>query len=365
VDDLPGRPPDAELVATARAGGGRDAFARLVRRHWPAAVALAARVLGSPDLATDAAQEGAIAALVSLDRLREPDRFGAWYCGITLNVARRWARQLRAERPAAAPDRASDQPGPAEQAELAELAAAVRAAVAQLPDGQRRAVFLFYLRGLTHREVAAELAISVGAVKARLHQARASLTPALTPLITTPEENVMMTTAGSQAWAEVAVTEIRRSDDDDPLRRKHVMVLAEPAGPGRLPIWIGPAEAYSLALSLESQEAPRPLTYQFAAGLLAAATASVSEVRITRLTGQIFYAVVVVDGPGGRQEVDARPSDAVNLALVTGARILADPALLADPRVTAEPRWQELRPSTAELAAEAQQRMSAMGQSPP
>jgi bifunctional DNase/RNase len=205
----------------------------------------------------------------------------------------------------------------------------------------------------------------VGAVKARLHQARASLTPALTPLITTPEENVMMTTAGSQAWAEVAVTEIRRSDDDDPLRRKHVMVLAEPAGPGRLPIWIGPAEAYSLALSLESQEAPRPLTYQFAAGLLAAATASVSEVRITRLTGQIFYAVVVVEGAGGRQEVDARPSDAVNLALVTGARILADPALLADPRVTAEPRWQELRPSTAELAAEAQQRMSAMGQSPP
>jgi DNA-directed RNA polymerase specialized sigma24 family protein len=95
VDDLPGRPPDAELVAAALAGGGRDAFAGLVRRHWPAAVALAHRVLGSPDLATDAAQEAAIAALVSLDRLREPDRFGAWYCGITLNVARRWARQQR------------------------------------------------------------------------------------------------------------------------------------------------------------------------------------------------------------------------------------------------------------------------------
>jgi RNA polymerase sigma factor (sigma-70 family) len=364
VDDLPGRTPDAELVAAARADRGRDAFAGLVSRHWPAAVALAARVLGSPDLAADAAQEAAIAALVSLDRLREPGRFGAWYCGITLNVARRWARQLRAERPGPPPERASDQPGPAEQAELADLAAAVRAAVAQLPDGQRRAVFLFYLQGLTHREVAAELAISVGAVKARLHQARASLTPALTPLITTPEENVMMTTAGGQAWAEVAVTEIRRSDGGDPLRRQHVMVLAEPAGPGRLPIWIGPAEAYALALSLESQEAPRPLTYQLAARLLDAATAAVSEVRITRLAGQIFYAVVVVDGPAGRQEVDARPSDAVNLALVTGARILADPALLADPLLTAEPQWQEFRPSTAELAAEAQQRLREVTQSP-
>jgi len=64
-----------------------------------------------------------------------------------------------------------------------------------------------------------------------------------------------------------------------------------------------------------------------------------------------------VAGRGGRQEVDARPSDAVNLALVTGARILADPALLADPRLTADPQWQEFRPSTAELAAEAQQRI--------
>ena len=344
-------------MAAVRAGGGRDAFAGLVSRHWPTAVALATRVLGSPDLATDAAQEAAVAALVSLDRLRDPDRFGAWYCGITLNVARRWARQLRAERAMPPQDLASDQPGPDEQAELADLAAAVRAAIAQLPDGQRRAVFLFYLQGLTHREVAAELAISVGAVKARLHQARASLTPALTPLTSNPEENVMMTTAGGQAWSEVAVTEIRRSDGDDPDSRKHVMVLAEPAGPGRLPIWIGPAEAYALALSLESQEAPRPLTYQLAARLLAAATAAISEVRITRLTGPSCYAVVVVDGPGGRQEVDARPSDAVNLALVTGARILADPALLADPRLTADPQWQEFRPSTAELAAEAQQRI--------
>ncbi len=266
--------------------------------------------------------------------------------------------------PDRASDRSSDQPGPAEQAELAELAATVRAAVAQLPDGQRRAVFLFYLQGLTHREVAAELAISVGAVKARLHQARASLAPALTPLITDQEENVMMTTTGGQAWAEVAVTEIRRSDGADPLSRKHVMVLAEPAGPGCLPIWIGPAAAYALALSLESQEAPRPLTYQLAARLLDAATAAVSEVRITRLTGQIFYAIVVVDGPGGRQEVDARPSDAVNLALVTGARILADPALLADPRLAAEPQWQEFRPSTAELATEAQQRIREASQDP-
>ena len=99
MDDNPaGLLPDAQLVEAAL-GGDKDAFATLVTRHWPTAVALAARVLGTADLARDAAQEAAVAALVGLDRLRAPGRFGAWFCGITLNVARGWVRQLRAELP--------------------------------------------------------------------------------------------------------------------------------------------------------------------------------------------------------------------------------------------------------------------------
>jgi RNA polymerase sigma factor (sigma-70 family) len=359
---------DARLVEAAL-GGDKDAFAALVTRHWATAVALAARVLGTPDLARDAAQEAAVAALLGLDRLRAPARFGAWFCGITLNVARRWARQLRAERPAVlgdrAPDPASHEPGPDEHAELAELAATVRAAVAQLADGQRDAVLLFYLQGLTHREVAAELAISVGAVKARLHQARAALTPALVPLASGPaptsravpvtrnKEHVMTTTAGAPAWAEVSVTDIRTSDDSNPLNRTHVMVLAERDGPRRLPIWVGPVEATVLALSLQAVEMPRPMTYQMAASLLEASGSRVSEVRITRLAGEVFYAVVVVDGPAGQREIDARPSDAVNLALVTGATILADGALLDDPRTGRRDEWHDLPSGTAALAAEA------------
>lgn len=348
---------DADLVRAALRGE-KDRFAELVTRHWATAVALAARLLGSADLARDAAQEAAIAAMVGLDRLRTPDRFGAWFCGITLNVARRWLRQLRAEVPAVPVDRASDDPGPDERAEIAELAAAVRAAVAELADGQRQAVLLFYLQGLSHREVAAELAISVGAVKARLHQARAALIPSLTPLITIPKESAMTATAGSPIWVDVSVAEIRRSDADDPTRRVHVMVLEERGGPRRLPIWVGPAEATALALSLESQETPRPLTYHMAARLLDTAGSRVTEVRITRLTEAVFYALVVADGPYGLREVDARPSDAINLAMVTDAAILADSTLLDDPHAADRLEWQEYPTGTAELAAEAQQHMT-------
>jgi DNA-directed RNA polymerase specialized sigma24 family protein len=93
--------PDADLVGAAL-GGTREALAELVGRHWDTAVFLAARVLGSAELARDAAQEAAIAAMTDLGRLRSPDRFGAWFCGIALNVARRWRRQLRLEVPGAA-----------------------------------------------------------------------------------------------------------------------------------------------------------------------------------------------------------------------------------------------------------------------
>jgi RNA polymerase sigma factor (sigma-70 family) len=301
---------DAELVH-ASLRGERQAFAVLVSRHWSAAVALAVRVLGSADLGWDAAQEATIADMDGLDQLRSADRFGAWFYGITLNVARRWRRQARAELPACSPDLVSGEPGPAELAELADLAATIRSAVTQLADGQREAVLLFYLQGLTHREVAAELGISVGAVKARLHQARRALTPALATLVTPPEETTMTVPTPSSAWADLFVAEVRRSAADDPALQAHVMVLAERNGSRRLPIWVGPAEAIAVALSLESQESPRPLTYQMAGRLLQASGARASEVRITRLTNEVFYASIILDGPAGRQEVDAKPSDAL------------------------------------------------------
>jgi RNA polymerase sigma factor (sigma-70 family) len=131
----------------------------------PGPLRLAARI----QRARDAAQEATVAAMTNLDRLRSPERFGAWFCGIALNVARRWLRQLRLESLGLREERASESPGPAEMAEIAEIAARVRGAIAALPDGQRDAVLLFYLQGLNHREVAAELGISIGAVKSRLH----------------------------------------------------------------------------------------------------------------------------------------------------------------------------------------------------
>jgi RNA polymerase sigma-70 factor (ECF subfamily) len=143
---------DAELVRRSLPGA-EEPFAELVTRHWETAVALAARVLGSGELAQDAAQEATVGALTGLHRLRSPERFGAWFCGIALNVSRRWLHQLRSETPGLQTgDLPSDSPGPAEIAEIADLASRVRDAIAALPSGQRDAVLLFTCRaGVTVR----------------------------------------------------------------------------------------------------------------------------------------------------------------------------------------------------------------------
>jgi RNA polymerase sigma factor (sigma-70 family) len=294
--------------------------------------------------------------MTDLARLRSPDRFGAWFCGIALNVSRRWVRQLRYEVPGTNLELASAGPGPDEAAETADIVARVRVAIAGLADGQRDAIWLFYLQGLSHREVAAELGISAGAVKARLHQARAALKLALVG-IADQQKGTPMAATNEIHWPEVIVAEIRRGQGEDTWQRKHVMILQERDGDRSLPIWIGPAEAEAMALILESVESPRPFSAKLAVSLMEAAGARIEDVRITRLMDGVFYATVRVDGPGGLHEVDARPSDAVNLALAGGRSIRIDAALfeLEPPGKYAE-ELATFPLATAEIAAEIRQR---------
>src|SRR5436190_11701465 len=279
---------DAELVLRAR-GGDRDAFAALVGRHHATLVRCCRRLAG-PDLALDAAQDAVVTALLSLDRLRRPESFGAWLVGIGLNAC---AAALRGSDPLTPPrDQGGTDPltpGPAEIAEERELAARVRAAIAELPAGQREAVTLYYLAGLTQAEAAAHLGIPPGAVKTRLHKARASLRTRLEPL---RRERAMQ--------VQMQVTDVRRAGD------KHILMLA---GDGRqLKIWVGQPEAAAIAVLIEDVEFPRPMTHQLTASLLQAAGTSVRQVRISRLAEKTFYAeVVLADG----SQIDARPSDAI------------------------------------------------------
>jgi RNA polymerase sigma factor (sigma-70 family) len=287
---------DAELVTAAR-GGDRDAFAALVERHHAALLRACGR-------SADAAQGAVLQALRGLDGLRDDAAFGPWLCGIGRNLARHERRAAAAVPLADLPERAAPPPEPRD--------GAVLAAVAALPPGQREAVALFYLADLSHAQIAARLGISVGAVKTRLHKARAALQARLADLRREP--------SAMSTGVPMHVADVR-----DPGGDTHVVFLEEDDGARRLPIWIAAGEAAALAMRLHDVDGPRPGTYRFAAELLAAAGAALREVRIVRLADNIFYAEAVL---GDGVAVDARPSDALNLALLTGAPVLVEPAVL-------------------------------------
>jgi len=304
---------DAQLVRRSRLGD-RDAFAELVARHAPRATTAARRVLGGREDTEDTVQEAVLSAYLSLDRLREPGRFGPWLAAIAVNLAK---MRLRRERTAA------DLPGglaaPAD--DVVEALDSLRSALAVLPDGEREAVVLHYVEGLSCEEIGLRIGRSAGAVRVRLHRARLRLREGLTHR---KERGGMV----DVVLEDVVVRVLEPAEGEELPRlaneRLRVVLLKERDGERRLPIWVGAPEGDALALHLGDESMPRPLTADLMARLLEAAGAQVESVRISSLRGRTFFATVVVAG----QEIDARPSDALNLAARVGAPIFVDDAVM-------------------------------------
>ncbi|MCB2212396.1 bifunctional nuclease family protein [bacterium] len=110
----------------------------------------------------------------------------------------------------------------------------------------------------------------------------------------------------------------------------YVVILKEKDGEQWLPIFIGATEAHTISLLLQGLKYVRPLTYDLFQNLLDASAAKVSRVEVTDLKENTFYATVYVDTQDGRKEVDARPSDAIALALKTDADIFVAPHVFTE-----------------------------------
>lgn len=96
-----------------------------------------------------------------------------------------------------------------------------------------------------------------------------------------------------------------------------------------LPIWIGPTEADAIALKLQNVSVPRPLTHDLLAGVIASLDATVDKIVVSDLSDDTFYAKIVLQVDGGdTMEVDARPSDALALAVRTEAPIFAESSVV-------------------------------------
>ena len=112
--------------------------------------------------------------------------------------------------------------------------------------------------------------------------------------------------------------------------RGYVVILKEKEGDQWLPIFIGEAEAHTISLLLQGLKYVRPLTYDLFNNLLDAGSSKVVKVEITKLEENTFYATIHLEAHDGLKKVDARPSDAIALALKSKAPIFVAPSVFTD-----------------------------------
>ena len=324
---------DAALIALARSGD-KGAFGILVERYQLMAERIAMGVVGHEEISRELAQEAMLQAYLSIDRLRNDGSFRSWLYGIVLNVCRSFLREQKAApyslealtgglRYEGVLFRDSE-PDPQEAAEAQELHKLVLGSVNALSTKNRVATLLYYYEQLSVREIAATLGVSVAAVKGRLHKSRTQLRELLLPAY--PDKNMSTTPReGGRAMVKVTIADVTDrgyQDKETGLSyARYVVMLLDSDGRRILPIWVGPAEGRAIALGLRKPEVPRPMTFSFMARVLEALGAKLEEARIEELKGDTFYAVAKLRIGGRDREVDARPSDAMALAVQTGSPI--------------------------------------------
>lgn len=318
---------DAELVALARSGD-KDAFGQLIERYQLLVKRIAIGMVANDDIAQDLVQEAMLQAYLSLNHLQEDGRFKNWLYGIVLNVCRSYIRDQKAvffSLDAMAGGISFDAirltgvvPDPQQVAEEQEFYGLVLKAVKELSEKNRMATLLFYQEQLSLQEVAALLGISVVAVKGRLHKSRSQIKARLMPLYAEMNHAVSVQLSRN-TMVKVTVADVLRQEHNG--TQAYVVVLLDEADHRLLPIWVGKWEGESIAIGLRGHSRPRPLTYKFIANLLEAVGASLEEVRIEAIREGTFYAVAKLKSGEVVREVDARPSDAIALALYLNSPI--------------------------------------------
>ena len=108
------------------------------------------------------------------------------------------------------------------------------------------------------------------------------------------------------------------------------VVILAPLGIDKvLPIWIGHAEAWGIAMELSGIISKRPMTYDLLKSVISATEAKVDRVEVTELKDQTFFACIHLICNDQPYEIDARPSDSIAIALKTNAKIFVNEELFS------------------------------------
>jgi bifunctional DNase/RNase len=120
----------------------------------------------------------------------------------------------------------------------------------------------------------------------------------------------------------------------DPVAGTPIVILKDKLGERVLPIWVGVPEANAIALQIENVATPRPMTHDLLRNIIADLEGRVDRVIVSDLKDNTYFAIIHLTVRGERVAVDARPSDAIALALRTRSPILVEEAVIDSAKST-------------------------------
>jgi bifunctional DNase/RNase len=136
---------------------------------------------------------------------------------------------------------------------------------------------------------------------------------------------------------EVKIDSIRVS-----LMSQHRVVVLKDVDTDRyLPIWIGPFEADAITIQLQGVQVARPLTHDLLKSIIDEMGATISHVMVNELKNDTFFARIVMDVNGQSMEIDARPSDAIALAVRANAPLFVAEEVMAAASIVPETSLEE------------------------
>lgn len=336
---------DAELVQRAK-DGDTDAFGELVNRYRYQVYGLCLNLLGDFDIANDAAQEAFVQAFVKLRQLRDPEKFVAWLKRIAENVCRQLLRQPKREVPLDETQLPDDEEQLTEALEQMERRELVYKALSQLNDADRLVITLFYVDGLTTKEVAEFLGSSVNAVEVRLHRARNQLKEAMMAMV----GETLKSQAPDETFAEQV---LRRIQLKGIVRHEgRPVAILHPEKGKEVALELPSLTASYLELAFRKETLPRPMTYELFARIMQALGIRLQRVVLSAEQKRL-QASVIFKHRSKTLALSAEPVDALTLATRLDGKVwVTEDALSVLPVAPQPPSEAQPSPSPMELLAQ-------------
>ncbi len=292
--------------------GNKEAFGELYERYYSMAYKIALRTVANTETASDLTQEGFLQAYLSLDELRDHSKLRSWLFGIVLNVCRNYLRRKEravfsfdpAESNKSSLSHGSDQIEEAINQRIAD-------AIDNLSAKLKQSVTMFYFEHLGIREIGSFMGVTQSAIKVRLHRPRSVLRKKLYPVYGRYFDE------RGKALVQVSILDVILDEESGSC----YVLLMDMKNLRCFTMAVGAFEGRSISLGARKIEFPRPPTYKLMMNLVETLGAKIDSVCIEALKGTTFYGLIKLRKDSDFVEVDSRPSDAIALALCTGAPI--------------------------------------------